>query len=73
MNQNGIISIHDTDENYWKNFKIYEDEPHDVCTGPSEVINEMDNNKWEIFNLFYYKEKSSKTRSSGLTILRKSN
>ena len=73
MNQNGIISIHDTDENYWKNFKIYEDEPHDVCTGPSEVINEMDNNKWEIFNLFDYKEKSSKTRSSGLTFLRKSN
>ena len=73
MNQNGIISIHDTDENYWKNFKTYEDEPHDVCTGPSEVVDEIDNSKWEIFNLFDYKEKSSKTRSSGLTILRKSN
>ena len=23
MNQNGIISIHDTDENYWKNFSCY--------------------------------------------------
>ena len=70
MNENGIISIHDTDSRYWDTFETYEDEPHDTCTGPSDVVKELDK-KWEVFNLFDYREKNSKLSSSGLTLLRK--
>jgi len=70
MNENGIISIHDTDEKYWENFNTYKGEPHDVCTGPSEVVKEV-SDEWETFNLFDHKEKSEKLSSSGLTILRR--
>ena len=70
MNQNGIIRIHDTDSNYWDTFETYEDEPHDTCTGPSNVVSEIDED-WEIFNLFDFREKNEKLSSSGLTILRR--
>jgi hypothetical protein len=72
MNENGIISIHDSDERYWKDFKTYDGEPHDTCLGPSEAVKEIINTgKWETFNLFDYKEKSEKLSSSGLTILKR--
>ena len=70
MNENGIISIHDSDERYWEDFETYEGEPHDMCIGPSEVVKEV-SEKWEVFNLFDYKEKSEKLSSSGLTLLRR--
>ena len=72
MNENGIISIHDTDPEYWKNFDTYDGEKSDICIGPSEVIKEI-SDKWEVFNLFDYKEKSEKLPSSGLTLLRRKN
>jgi len=74
MSENGIISIHDTDEKYWKSFDVYEGEPHDICTGPSEVVKEISflNREWEVFNLFDYKQKDEVLPSSGLTLLRKS-
>ena len=70
MNENGIISIHDTDRKYWENFETYDGEEHDSCTGPSEAVKEI-SDEWEVFNLFDYKEKSEKLSSSGLTLLRK--
>ena len=70
MNDNGIISIHDSDERYWEDFETYEGEPHDMRIGPSEVIKEV-GDEWEVFNLFDYKEKSEKLSSSGLTLLRR--
>ena len=70
MNENGIISIHDSDERYWEDFETYEGEPHDICTGPSEVVKEV-SDEWEVFNLFDHKEKSETLSSSGLTILRR--
>ena len=70
MNENGIISIHDTDRKYWDNFDTYDGEEHDECSGPSEVVKEI-SYKWEVFNLFDYKEKSEKLSSSGLTLLRR--
>jgi hypothetical protein len=70
MNENGIISIHDTDRKYWDNFDTYDGEEHDECSGPSEVVKEV-SDKWEVFNLFDYKEKFEKLSSSGLTLLRK--
>jgi len=74
MSENGIISIHDTDKKYWKSFDVYEGEPHDICTGPSEVVKEISflNQEWEVFNLFDYKQKDEVLPSSGLTLLRKS-
>ena len=70
MNENGIISIHDTDREYWENFETYDGEEHDSCTGPSEVVKEI-SDEWEVFNLFDYKEKNEVLPSSGLTLLRK--
>ena len=72
MNENGIISIHDTDKRYWDNFETYDGEPHDTCYGPSDFIKEIPI-EWEIFNLFDHKDKSEKLSSTGLTLLRKSN
>ncbi len=72
MNENGIISIHDTDRKYWENFETYDGEEHDECVGPSEVVSEI-SDEWEVFNLFDYKEKYGKVASSGLTLLRKKN
>jgi hypothetical protein len=70
MNENGIISIHDTDKEYWENFDTYDGEEHDECSGPSEVVKEV-SDKWEVFNLFDYKEKNEVLPSSGLTLLRR--
>ena len=30
LNQNGIISIHDTDKRYWDSFETYEEPQHTV-------------------------------------------
>jgi hypothetical protein len=72
MNENGIISIHDTDRKYWDNFQTIDGEEHDLCTGPSEFIKEI-NDEWELFNLFDHKEKNEVLPSTGLTLLRKKN
>ena len=72
MNENGIISIHDTDKRYWESFQTFDGEEHDSCTGPSEVVKEISDN-WEVFNLFDYKEKNEVLPSVGLTLLRRKN
>ncbi len=72
MNENGIISIHDTDPEYWENYQTYEGESHDLCTGPSELIKEISDD-WEVFNLFDHHVNYEKLSSSGLTLLRKKN
>ena len=72
LNENGIISIHDTDKRYWDNFETYDGEPHDTCYGPSDFIKEIPI-EWEIFNLFDHQDKSEKLSSTGLTLLRRSN
>ncbi len=72
MNENGIISIHDTDKRYWDTFETYDGEPHDTCYGPSDFIKEIPI-EWQIFDLFDFKNKSTTLSSTGLTILRKQN
>jgi len=72
MNENGIISIHDTDRKYWDNFQTFAGEDHDSCTGPSELVEEIsEEQEWEVFNFFDHREKNGFLPSSGLTILRK--
>ena len=66
MNENGIISIHDTDKRYWDNFETYDGEPHNTCYGPSDIIREIPV-EWEIFNLFDHRDKCEKLSSTGLT------
>ena len=73
MNENGIISIHDTDRKYWDNFETYMEEEYDPCTGPGEVVKEIGLEKWEVFNLFDYKDKNEVLSSSGLTLMRRKN
>ena len=70
LNQNGIISIHDTDKRYWDSFETYDGESHDTCYGPSEFIKEISDD-WQQFNLFDFKDKSMNLSSTGLTLLRK--
>ena len=70
MNENAIISIHDTDRRYWDTFETYEGEPHDTCYGPSDFVRELPI-EWQTFDLFDYKDKSTKLSSTGLTIVRK--
>ena len=70
LNENGIISIHDTDKRYWDSFETYDGESHDTCYGPSEFIKEISDD-WQQFNLFDFKDKSMNLSSTGLTLLRK--
>ena len=71
MNENGIISIHDSDKRYWEDFETYEGEPHDVVSGPPKFIEEIEDD-WQLFNLFDHQPKSTKLSSSGLTLMRRS-
>ena len=70
LNENGIISIHDTDKRYWDSFETYDGESHDTCYGPSQFIKEISDD-WQQFNLFDFKDKSMNLSSTGLTLLRK--
>ncbi len=72
LNENGIISIHDTDKRYWDTFETYDGESHDTCYGPAKFIDEV-SDKWEKINFFDFKKESQQLSSTGLTILRKIN
>jgi len=74
MSPTGIITIHDTDNNYWDNYIKSENESHDECDGPNKVMNDIRNKgKWEVFNFFDFSlgENPAVLSSSGLTMLRK--
>jgi hypothetical protein len=71
VKEHGMITIHDTDKSYWDSYIEYEDEPHDVCEGPSRFTEELDKEKYEIFSFFNHKEKTNKPTSTGLTLIRK--
>ena len=71
MSENGIISIHDTDESYWESYIDVVDEPHDRCDGPPKFIKTLGKKKYEVFSFFDHKEKTDKQTSTGLTLIRK--
>jgi len=72
----GIISIHDTDESYEKDYIVTKDivdqNHHDeFVNGPSQLIELLKEDKsWEIFNLFNNGVYKSKPSSTGLTLIR---
>ena len=76
LSENGIISIHDTDDSYEKEHIITNDvkEEHhqEYANGPSKLISELKNNpRFEIFNFFNNGILKSKPASTGLTFIKK--
>ena len=74
LSPNGIVSIHDTDESYEKDYIVTDDIEKDfdnVTNGPSKLVKELNKDEWEIFNFFNNGIFKSKPSSTGLTILQK--
>ncbi len=75
MSENGIISMHDTDPKYHDKFIVTQEVKdrgeHDDWSGPIQLIKEIDNDKWEIFNLFNHGIVKNKRSSTGLTLIRR--
>jgi len=77
LSQNGIISIHDTDESFEKELIITKDisdqNHHDeFVDGPSKLIRELkDNSDWEVFNFFNNGIFKNKPASTGLTFIQR--
>jgi len=72
----GIISIHDTDESYEKDYIVTKDivdqNHHDeFANGPSQLVKLLKEDKsWEVFNLFNNGVYKNKPSSTGLTLIR---
>ena len=71
MNDNGIITIHDTDESYMDNFVELEGHKGDDTKGPSDFVKTIDKEKFEVINFFNHGIRKDKPSSSGLTIVRR--
>ena len=74
VNKQGIISIHDTDINYAKNYIVSKDiedkEDHDdFSEGPSKFIKTLSSKKWKTFDLFNEGIYPSKPSTTGLTLI----
>lgn len=72
ISDNGIIIIHDTDENYESSLIVTEDskKDHYRFDGPSKLIKELQENpKWNLINLFNFSILMDKPSSSGITII----
>ena len=76
LSPNGIVSIHDTDESFEKEYIITDEiktEHHqEITNGPSKLVKELKENKdWEIFNFFNNGIFKSKPASTGLTFVQR--
>lgn len=76
LSPNGIISIHDTDESFEKEYIVTNDiksnSHQEITNGPSTLVNELKENKnWEMFNFFNNGIFKSRPSSTGLTILQR--
>lgn len=72
ITDNGIIVIHDTDDDYEKTLIISEDNKknHDRFNGPSKLIKELQENpEWNLINLFNFRKFSTTPTSSGITLI----
>jgi len=71
LNKNGIISIHDTDQQYHNNFIVTDDienKDYQSFDGPAKFINDI-GPEWKIFNLFNEGIIKDKPSSTGLTLV----
>ena len=74
MSENGIITIHDTDQKYHDTFIVTEDAKQNFQTfdGPAKFIKELENNtEWNLVNLKNFCMFDKKVTSTGLTILKR--
>jgi len=76
LSPNGIISIHDTDTSFEKEYIVTDDiksvDHQEITNGPAKLIKELTNStEWEIFNFFNNGIFKSKPSSTGLTIVQK--
>lgn len=74
MSENGIITIHDTDQKYQDTFIIAEEAKKDFVTfdGPAKFIKELEKNtEWNLVNLKNFRTFTSKATSTGLAVLTK--
>ena len=72
LSENGVIMIHDTDENYEETFIVSEDakKDHFRFDGPSKFIKELQENpSWNLINLFNFRILMDRPSSSGITII----
>jgi len=72
MSENGIITIHDTDQKYQDTFIIAEEAKKDFVTfdGPVKFIKELEKNtEWNLVNLKNFRTFTSKATSTGLAVL----
>lgn len=74
MSENGIITIHDTDQKYHNTFLVPDNqkENFDTFDGPAKFIKELENNtEWNLVNLKNFRMFGTKPTTTGLTILTK--
>jgi hypothetical protein len=74
MSDNGIIIIHDTDENYEETLIVSEDakKNHYRFNGPAKFVKELEkNSNYNLINLHNFRILMDKPSSSGITIINK--
>jgi hypothetical protein len=72
MSENGIITIHDTDQNYHDTFLVTENAKNDFnpFDGPCKFIKELEKNEsWNLVNLKNFRMFDKKVTSTGLALL----
>ena len=72
ISDNGIIIIHDTDENYEETLIVSEDakKDHHKFDGPSRLVKELEKNPdYNLINLHNFRILMDKPSSSGITII----
>ena len=72
LSENGIISIHDTDEIFQKELIVTEDEKeyYELFDGPPKFIKEI-GPEWKQFNFFNTGQLRSKPSTTGITLLQR--
>ena len=74
ISENGIITIHDTDQNYHNTFLVPDNQKEDFDSfdGPGKFIKELENNtEWNLVNLKNFRMFGTKPTSTGLAIITK--
>jgi hypothetical protein len=72
MSENGVIVIHDTDEEYENTLIVSEDakKDHFPFNGPQKLIKDLgENPDWNLINLFNFRILPTKPSSTGITVL----
>lgn len=74
LSNNGVIVLHDTDENYENTLIVSEEAKKDYhsFSGPSQLVKELQQSPdWNLINLHNFRILMDKPSSSGITIINK--